>query len=125
MSIFDKYKEISFRTVGGLMGTRAVWNPVTPGTYPTGGYVAKVLFNNPTEQAAKYGAVYDAEQTTIEYFAGDFPGLYQSAEVRGAIEVITLTDDAGLNPVEYMVKSVVRKHDGDTYVATIQINQDV
>ena len=113
-SPFDNFKKTTFRHVRDIMGVAASWLPIgsIEGATP---FLGKVLFSNPTETAQKYGAVYDAEAATMEYYKDTFPGLLEAVENRGITEIVII------DGVEHMVKRVIKKHDGDTYLASVQI----
>lgn len=116
-SPFDILKKKTYGIVRGVMGVAASWLPngAVVGTAP---FTATVLFSNPTETFQRYGGVYDADAAMMEYFVDSFLGLRESVENRGNAEIVVVDGR------EYMVRTVTKKHDGDTYLASIQLKID-
>ena len=109
-SPFDALSRNVFTTTVDIMGYVATWTPSGGGD----SYVAKVHFNNPTEAVQRVGIEYNPTAWQMEYYIGDFPGLKALADGRGSLEVVNV---AGY---DWYVKTVVKKHDGKTYIAELK-----
>lgn len=110
-SPFDSLSKVVFDTTTSAMGYEATWSPVGGGDTQT----AKVHFNNPTEVVQRVGIEYNAEAWQLEYYEGDFEGLKEAVDARGPAETI---EAAGK---EWVVKTVIKKHDGKTYIAELKL----
>jgi hypothetical protein len=128
MNPFDSLQDTMFDTVTGTMGYDAAWlpngsgdfdaNDFNPEDFNTYSYyllLARVLYNGPTEKERLFSADYDPEKLTMEYKAGDFPSLYESAR-NCSFEVLQIID-IGF----FTVRSIRKKFDGKTFVATLKI----
>lgn len=110
-SIFESLQRAVFNTARRTFGFDASWTPVGGGDP----HEAKVLFSNPTEAVQHLGIEWNAETWYMEYYLDDFPGLKASVDARSNKEVIEIEGQ------EYYVRTVEKKHDGKTYLATLKI----
>lgn len=113
MNLFDGLQNSMFAAVTNAMGYDATWLPSSPvGSVQQ---TARVLFTGPTEKEKLNSAEFDPEKLEIEYQKGDFTSLKELAD-DNVMEKVTI-DGIG----DFRVKSVIKKFDGKTYLARLQI----
>lgn len=110
LNIFDRLQDVSFNVVTLTMGYDATWSPSGGGPVKTG----RVLFNNPTESKKLSEVEYDPFAYRMEFKKGVFDGLKESTD-QNTIETVTI------NSVNYYVRQVATKYDGNTLIATLEI----
>lgn len=108
-SLFESLQNTAFNTAKAVFGFSASWTPSTGGA-PV---LAKVLFQNPTEQMKLAGVDYDPSAWRMEYKFGDLPGLKELSDSRGSSEVVLVEG------TEYFVAKIDTKFDGKTLIATL------
>lgn len=111
MNLFDGLQDTMFGTVTNTMGYDATWTPKAGGSAKT----AKVLYNGPTEKEKLFATDFDPEKVTMEYKAGDLPGLFEATKPSEKPEVITIT---GIG--DFHVRSIKKKWDGKTFEAQLK-----
>lgn len=108
-SAFDSLRNSVFDTTKAVFGRQAEWIAADGGASFSG----RVHFNNPTEALKVQGFEFQADAIEIEYREGEFAGLKERVDKRGTSETITI------DSTEYLVRQVVRIHDGSTYLARL------
>lgn len=114
MNLFDKLQDTAFNVVTNTMGYTATWIPTAGGAEK----VATVLFNGPSDKEKLADASYSPEKIWMEYKAGDFDGLKESADDSN-FETITIS---GIGV--FVIKSIDQKYDGKTFVAYLNKKED-
>lgn len=109
MNPFDALQASMEGVVKTTFGYDATWQPsgASPGD-PV--YSARVLFKEPTAKSDLDGMIFMPTNYLIEYFVGDFPGLFELArDLSNADQVIII------NGINYGVRSINKTYDGKTY----------
>lgn len=103
---FDGLSDKVFAAVETNMGYDGSWSPADSSPEQT----ARVLFGEPTkeEKLGEYGDSYDPRTFFMEYWDGDFTGLFESVR-DGVEEFVTI------NSKRYYVADVKAKYDGRNY----------
>ncbi|MBV7529031.1 hypothetical protein [Chitinophaga sp. sic0106] len=103
MNLFDNLQQHTQAVVTQVMGYDASWTPLIGG----GPFTARVLMNKPTQEQEVGDQKITSERIGMEYFAGDFPGLYESLEDREPEVII-------INGISYLASIGEKKFDGKT-----------
>ena len=111
MNLFDNLQNTMFNAVTSTMGYDATWSA----SDGSGDQTARILFTGPTEIEKLKGADFDPEKLEMEYKKGDFAGLKELTD-NNEMEKVTI---AGIG--YFRVKSVLKKYDGKTFIARLQV----
>ena len=108
---FDAMSDKVFETVEAVMGYDGSWLPsdLTPEQ------TARVLFGEPTKEdkLGEYGDSFTPRTYFMEYWEGDFAGLFEAVSER-MHEYVTV------NSKRYYVSDVMAKYDGRNYRAQLE-----
>lgn len=110
-SPFDDIARTAFSVTLDLMGERdgAAWLMSSGGEMP-----GRVLFKTPSEPV-QIGQTdtfeYRPSAATAEYYEGTFPGLKEACDAGDTYERLRIRGNL------YLVREVVTKYDGKTYIA--------
>lgn len=110
-NIFDGIRDKAHDVVTNTMGYTASWLPSdsADGAEPL---MAKVLFNKPTGKEKVDEYEYDPYKYNMEYRNDFFPGLKENVDKKKNESVF-------ISNVEYYVRAVHAKYDGNTMVAEL------
>ncbi len=108
---FDGLSDKVWAVVETNMGYDGSWTPADL----SGEQTARVLFGEPTkeEKLGEYGDSYDPRTFFMEYWDGDFVGLFESVRA-------TTEEYVTINDKRYYVQDVKAKYDGRNYRAKLQ-----
>lgn len=109
-SFFDDIQKTAFDVTRAVFGFSASWDPSDGSPSFTG----MVNLQNPSELAQLSGVFYDPSSWEMEYYEGDFKGLFEIVRSKASIETITVNDQL------FQVKSISKIHDGKTFKAELQ-----
>lgn len=109
MNRFDQLQEKAQRVVTRTMGYSAIWIPLVGGP----AFTAEVLFNQPTQKEDVSDEHYIIQRPRMEYFEGDFPGLFESVEDKNN-EVVTV------NNQQFIAFLAEKKYDGKTIILHLE-----
>jgi hypothetical protein len=110
MNIFDGIQKAAQAVVTNTMGYDATWVPLAGGDAFTG----RVLFNEPTNPEEVAIADFEAMRPRVEFFEGDFPGLFESAR-KNKLEVIEINGRSFVT-----MANGSKKFDGKTIMIYLQ-----
>lgn len=116
-NIFDSMRDSAFDTTTKVMGYDATWLPSTADE-DSEPLTARVHFKSPDQAQEMSGIDYMPLTPFMEYRSPFLPNLYELVQENNGGERVTI------NGVIYYVRKVVRLHDGATYMATLEINNE-
>lgn len=114
-SPFDHIESTCFNVSNAIFGYKVEWTPTTPdgAAKQTG----KGLYKEPTKQFSIMTIDFQITDESLEYKLGDFPELFTLANKAASEEKVTIFFKSGTR--EFFVRKVVKKYDGDTFVAKL------
>jgi hypothetical protein len=112
MGLFDGVQNAMFDAITTTFGDSATWTPLNNPNAPK---TADVLFKSASEVAQFFGVEYQPENVYIEFKRSAFDGLKEAVDAKSPEPVI-------YKGVNYWVKNVLAKWDGNILVAELVID---
>lgn len=113
-NLFDGLQAAVYGTSTTVFGVDAAWSPSIGGDELTG----RVLEREPTEEEKSGPVSFSPIDFYVEWYAGTFPGLFEAVR-DGNTEIVTVGE------TNYIVRSVTKKFDGQTYTAKMVRTQGI